>query len=131
MISFTSRPVVEDDDSKPEVKDQFYFARNNQWEELKKALAASTIDATDSEGLTTLHYAVDSGHIALVRALIKGKADINAQDSDGCTPLHFACICEEPTIIKMLVELGADMNVKDNDGETPKQLMKDLGLCAS
>ncbi len=72
--------------------------------------------ASDLEGWTPLHHAVDNRDFDLTGLLIEVNAKIDAQDKDGYTPLYFA---REPRMILFLVEHGANVNAKNRDGETP------------
>ena len=106
------------------------------------------VTARDKNGKTPLHYAVDTGDVAIVQLLIKNGADVNTKDNNGISPLWLAihdgriesakCLIEfgadvnesddggrtllhkafDFEIIKMLVEYGADVNAKDNEGQT-------------
>ena len=89
----------------------------------------------EEEGFTALHWAAFSGHLAVVRYLVKQGADVNAKTTErGMTPLHLARVgavtdvtatekgtdtpitwgTEHLAIVRYLVKQGAD------DGLTPE-----------
>ena len=72
---------------------------------------------------TLLHIAATEGAVDIVKALIKGGANIEARDDVGATPLHNAA-WGETSIVKVLIEAGADVEARDNDGNTPLYLAK-------
>ena len=70
---------------------------------------------------TPLHAAVQSGHLMMVRNLIKYyHADVNAQNRIGWTPLHIASRLVQPNldVVQFLLERGADVNAQAKDGST-------------
>lgn len=77
---------------------------------------------TDSNGKTSLHFAVINGHQEMAEMLISKGADVNAKDSDGNTPLHLAAAGGNPDMCKMLIERGAQINAKNLEGRTPLDL---------
>ena len=48
------------------------------------------VNASDPDGATPLHRAVNDDHFYMVRYLIDKGADVNAQRSDGFRPIHLA-----------------------------------------
>lgn len=90
---------------------------NNDLEQLKKEIAKGyDIDATKSEGMTMLHFAVDRGYIDIASYLIECGANINARDHCEQTPIMLAVICEHKDIVELLVRKGADLSLKNNEG---------------
>jgi ankyrin repeat protein len=59
---------------------------------------------------TPLMWAVDAGHIEIVRALIDAGSDVNARDEAriGNTALHFAVEKERAEMVELLLRAGAD-----------------------
>ena len=53
----------------------------------------SQISITDASGKIPLHYAVDKGHLDVVRMLMSRfhTAGVNSADNSRQTPLHYAC----------------------------------------
>jgi ankyrin repeat protein len=67
-----------------------------------------------STRLTPLCEAVSKGKSAMVRLLVKLKADVNLIDSFGGTPLQRAVIEGDADMVRLLVdELGAEVNLTD------------------
>lgn len=96
-------------------------------EAIKKLISlGADVNATDSQGATSLYHAVTMQNVELIKLLINKGADINACDSEGNTPL-FRIILKEKTdiktldIIKLLIELGAKTDIANNSGITPKK----------
>ena len=77
-------------------------------------------------GWTALHYAVSPdgsirGHLRVVRALLRGGANVDARDDIGRTPLMGVCNGDWQ-VLDALVRAGADINARDEDDWTPLML---------
>ncbi len=74
--------------------------------------------ASDTKGLTPLHYAAKTGNPNIVRSLgvTLDAAAINAADKGGVTPLLSACTAGNLEAVKVLIELGANPKVRTIDG---------------
>lgn len=74
-------------------------------------------------GKRALHIAANSGHVEIVRLLLKqGHADPNTTDSDGYTPLMVACnrmITPPADVVRLLLEAGADPTLAEANGYIP------------
>ena len=57
---------------------------------LERDTGNTKVAARASMRYTPLHYAAEAGHEAIVRQLLKNKAEKNAKDIYECTPLHLA-----------------------------------------
>ena len=89
------------------------------------------VEGPDRYGITPLMYAVENGHILLVKTLLDNGADVNAVGTvpdggnglwvpmDGVSPLALACRMGEVGIAKLLLEAGADEKLRDNRGMPP------------
>ncbi|WAO90292.1 Protein kinase domain-containing protein [Fusarium falciforme] len=66
---------------------------------------------TNSEGCTALHIAVKHLRAAMVKVILKAKADANAQDSRGRTPLYLAVWSVQEDFVEKLLSSGADPNI--------------------
>ena len=68
-----------------------------------------------------LHYAVQTGDLNEVHALIAQGFDVNAFDFLGETPLHYAVKRENVELAKLLLGNGANVNAHDERmiGNTP------------
>ena len=74
--------------------------------------APSTSSIRKSGGLTPLLHAARQGHLAAVRALLDGGAEIDrTSEGDGTSPLLMATINGQFDLAMMLVERGADPNL--------------------
>lgn len=83
-----------------------------------RAITASLLEKgydpnpVDTFGRTPLLYAVENGHITVVKLLIESGADTTAKDSKGRTALHLAALQPHETVVQMLLENGADIEAK-------------------
>lgn len=78
-------------------------------------------NAADSNGLTTLHYAVMGGKLPAVEWLLARKgAKLEGIDANGMNLLHFAAIGGSDEIIKLLLDTKKfHPNTPDKNGRTP------------
>jgi len=94
-------------------------------------------NASDSGRVTALVKASMRGHVLVVKALLKARANVNIAAKDGGTPLHGAVLgvwterssretaC---TIVDSLLASGADPNMQMAGSETALGLAAGLGL---
>jgi ankyrin repeat protein len=61
-------------------------------------------------GFTALMFAVRNGHENVVRALVKGGADLKATNGDGLTATSIAITNDRLDLARTLLDLGADPN---------------------
>jgi ankyrin repeat protein len=70
----------------------------------------------------SIHDAVDSGNIKVVKQHLAAGTDVNAKlahGQGGITPLHAAAVGGRKEIAELLIANGADVNAKMDDGRTP------------
>ncbi|MGB6449726.1 MAG: ankyrin repeat domain-containing protein [Steroidobacteraceae bacterium] len=77
-------------------------------------------------GLTPLLYAVRSGCMGCVQALLKGGADINKPTPEGVTPLMSSIDNLHYDVAKYLLQHGANPNAWDWYGRTPLYIAVDM-----
>ena len=65
------------------------------------------VDAEDQYGYTALHYSCRYGHVDIVRALVKHKANVNARTDIGDTSLHVAALYGKLEVV--IAEFSSDM----------------------
>ncbi|XP_039277205.1 protein fem-1 homolog B [Nilaparvata lugens] len=63
------------------------------------------------EGASALWCAADSGHLNVVKILVKGGANINHPTLSNSTPLRAACFEGYLDVVKYLTEHGADLTI--------------------
>jgi ankyrin repeat protein len=84
----------------------------------------------DSDGWTSLHYAVLNVKNSLVlELLIDAGGDVNAttmRPKQQCTPLHCAVICLLVRNVEVLLRRGANTLVKDSDGNVALDLVRKI-----
>ena len=78
-------------------KEMIRAAKHGDTHRIRSLLAenAALVHATDTDGSTPLHRAVQSSSAEVVEALLAKGADIDARNSDGNTPLKAALEREE------------------------------------
>jgi len=69
--------------------------------------------------MTALHLVAYLGVKAVVKLLLKNKADINLKDDYGYTPLSRAAQEGHEAIVKLLLKNEASIDLKDNFSHTP------------
>ncbi|KIY49333.1 ankyrin [Fistulina hepatica ATCC 64428] len=78
-----------------------------------------TLDWSNNEGKTALHFAALKGNEELVRMLCDLGADFDLADNKGNTPLHYASAWGHIAIVQLLIERGCQFSARNNDGFTP------------
>lgn len=74
----------------------------------------------NEKGFHALHLAVQEGHLAVFKMLLKAGADIHARTAiTDCTPLDLAAEYGRTEMLSMLIEAGADPNSRAVDSSTP------------
>ncbi len=71
------------------------------------------VDATDEEGLASLHYAAKEGNLRFMQLLVDHGADINIKShaigEEGHTPLHYVAAIGDAKGAQCLIDLGANI----------------------
>jgi ankyrin repeat protein len=70
----------------------------------RKSRVGACIEARTNLGDTPLHLASVEGHLAIVRALLSGGADILAADNQGRLPIDRAVMCQKSAVAKYLLQ---------------------------
>ena len=105
--------------SKREAEDLFHLAcKNGQVTLIKNLLKAKVdINALDTEGLSSLHWAAIIGNAEVTKLLISEGANIEIKGTIfKSSPLLFACQNGRTKIVETLLENGADINAKSSNG---------------
>lgn len=85
----------------------------------------SSVNATDNERNTSLHYAAmqhtsaEMRNVETIRTLLAFGADLNAKNQRGRTPLYEAIMWEHLDQTVQLLDYGCDVEISDNNGWTP------------
>ena len=98
----------------------------------------SLLTLEDQDGNTPLHEAAISGHLSMIKALVKRFAgyrkcsdEINRKNQAGNTALHLAFQFDHAVIVELLVKEGADTTIKNNARLTASELGAKLERCDS
>jgi uncharacterized protein len=81
-------------------------------------VAASDINARQSDGSTALMWAVYQGDASRVAALIKSGADIRATNDFGASPMSEAARTGNVAVLQLLLKAGADPESPNAEGQT-------------
>ena len=76
------------------------------------------VNASQPDGVTALHWAVQWDHAELTDLLIGAGAQVNAADRYDVTPLAMACTNASAGMVQRLLTAGADPNAAQTTGET-------------
>jgi ankyrin repeat protein len=76
-------------------------------------------NATEADGTTVLHWAVDRDDLAMAELLVRAGANVKAANRYGVTPMYSAAQNGNAAMIALLLKAGADVNVALPEGETP------------
>ena len=81
------------------------------------------VSRTDVEGFSAMHVAAQSGHLEVVKLLMKAsRASLDAKMCDGSTPLHLSSQKGNCEVIRTLIKAGANINSRTQFGATPLYL---------
>jgi len=75
--------------------------------------------ATEADGTTALHWAVDRDDLAMAEMLVRAGANVKATNRYGVTPMYSAALNGNAPMIALLLKAGADVEVALPEGETP------------
>ena len=85
--------------------------------------AGASVNVTDGDGNTPLHWASKRGDNGIVAFLLENGADPSVAGDGGTTPLHWACSHGHGATAELLVEAGgANLAAVDETGATPRDL---------
>ena len=108
---------------------------------VKKLLdAGARIDAIDTKGKTSLHYAVEQSKAEDVQAIVESikksaidrretiNSTLDLKDNEGKTPLHYASSKGDYYAIRELIKAGANIGVKDGEAEDISEVALDKNV---
>jgi ankyrin repeat protein len=76
------------------------------------------VNATQGDGATALHWAVQYGDSAMVEMLLHAGSRVNVANDLGVTPLYLGCTNRDAAMVQKLLSSEADPNAKLLNGET-------------
>lgn len=74
------------------------------------------------EGEGSVHCAVRSGNLEIVKMLVQDGANVTQLDDRQRTPLHYACYSGNVKAAELLLQSGAILDSKNTNGMTPLHL---------
>ena len=95
------------------------IAAKNGHAKVVGALIKIDPDSIDNNGKMALHYAVENGHVEVIRILLEGKADVDWPDNKSNRPLHIAVENGHVEVIRILLEGKAEVYCYDKKGNMP------------
>src|SRR5438552_18347265 len=87
----------------------------------------ASVNATQPDGSTPLHWAVYRVDEELVKALLARGVKADVVNAFGSSPLAEAARVAHVNLVRMLLDAGADANRANDDGETPVMLAARTG----
>src|SRR5687767_10364840 len=82
-------------------------------------LLASGRLAVSAAGAPDMAAAARGRDMAMVRVLLKQRADVNMRHGDGTTALHWTVHWDDVETTRLLIGAGANVNAADDLGVTP------------
>jgi ankyrin repeat protein len=76
------------------------------------------VNATEPDGTTALHWAVEHDKVDLAKMLIAAGANVMVTNDYGISPLTLACTNASAPMVDVLLKAGADANTIFSEGET-------------
>uniref|UniRef100_A0A1I8IFU8 ANK_REP_REGION domain-containing protein n=1 Tax=Macrostomum lignano TaxID=282301 RepID=A0A1I8IFU8_9PLAT len=83
---------------------------------LQIGISVNSLDRTDSQQNTLLHWACHFAQPACVRLLLERSANPNVANRDGVTPLHLCLIKADLELVRLLIQYGANPSVYVKQG---------------
>ena len=80
-----------------------------------------SIDCSDNNGYTAMHWACVYGRVEVLRMLLaaRSQGSINKRDNWGRTPLMCASVCGQLECVRMMVGVaGVDLETRDEGGRS-------------
>jgi ankyrin repeat protein len=85
---------------------------------VRTLVTRSTVNATEADGMTALHWAVRADDADTVQLLVRAGANVSAANRYGITPLSLAATNGNAVVTRALLKAGANPNALGPDGET-------------
>src|SRR5213080_1112090 len=77
---------------------------------VRTLLTRSTVNSSEADGMTALHWAVRGDDLDTVQLLIKAGANVSAANRYGVTPLSLAAVNGNGAVTRALLKAGANAN---------------------
>lgn len=93
-----------------EHKQIFTLIENNEVEAIKDYIKFGSLNITNQDGDTLLHWAAYCGSLDCLQELIKAGAPLDARNLKERTPLYWTCEYGNLECLKVLIQAGASVN---------------------
>ena len=77
------------------------------------------VNARGGTRMTSLHAALDKGHLDVAMLLVEHGADMESRDFQNQTPLHIAAHRGYAEAVSLLIDCGADLDAEKDNQATP------------
>ena len=81
----------------------------------------ASVNWTDENGVTLLHFAAAGNDKSLVELFLNNKLDVNVRDAGGNTPLHYAAEAAQMSVVETLIAHKANARALNKENMTPTQ----------
>src|SRR3989442_3656939 len=85
---------------------------------VRTLLTRNTVNSSEADGMTALHWAVRADDLDTVLLLIKAGANVSAANHYSVTPLSLAATNGSGAVTRALLKAGANANAPWPDGQT-------------
>jgi uncharacterized protein len=115
FATILSRTVYAEADVDPKNIPIHEAAKAGSVEKVRALLASDRrlVNARNAFGVTPLHFAAGTNHIAVARVLIEAGADTNAKSTVGQAPLAAGAALGYTEVVRLLLAHGAKVNDTD------------------
>jgi ankyrin repeat domain-containing protein 50 len=99
-------------------------------ETLKLPQHGVSVNVSDNDGFTALHFACEFGSsdtVTVIEMLLANGADVNKRTNDGRTALDIVAECGRVRCAKVLIAAGADVHAINDVGDTMLNTSAALG----
>lgn len=106
-------------------------ASGNRDHALDMISEGTDVNALQSDGSSSLLYAIYQGDLELVTALVDAGAEVNHRNEYGASTMNEAAMLGDTDILNVLLENGADANLGNQEGEAPLMVVARAGNVAA
>lgn len=113
LLAHGADPTLKDKNGNTPLRSAAYFGHVDMVKLLLTTKAAEEIDEVDPVGhFTSLHTAVQKGHLSIIQLLLAARANANTVNTQGATPLASAFVRGNFKVAQALLEVKASIKVE-------------------